>query len=216
MADVVVGVVVDDLKLSLAQLLTQDLVSYDDNQQLIEEEDQPPVCLPNMRLGAAVKHWRANHQRPLQELVNRRVEPRSAAHVATSSQVATSGQVVTSSQVVTSGQVVTSTRDQRALQTAIADRIREVAVVARSMPELQACSRRSLLRRGWRAIDSQRFESRRQRAHASAAEVCATACRVRDAAHALLRWRAAAAVLMWCAARAQRLLFAALERWRAW
>ena len=204
MADVVVGVVVDDLKLSLAQLLTQDLVSYDDNQQLIEEEDQPPVCLPNMRLGAAVKHWRANHQRPLQELVNRRVEPRSAVHVATSSQVATSGQVVT------------STRDQRALQTAIADRIREVAVVARSMPELQACSRRSLLRRGWRAIDSQRFESRRQRAHASAAEVCATACRVRDAAHALLRWRAAAAVLMWCAARAQRLLFAALERWRAW
>ena len=204
MADVVVGVVVDDLKLSLAQLLTQDLVSYDDNQQLIEEEDQPPVCLPNMRLGAAVKHWRANHQRPLQELVNRRVEPRSAAHVATSSQVATSGQVVT------------STRDQRALQTAIADRIHEVAVVARSMPELQACSRRSLLRRGWRAIDSQRFESRRQRAHASAAEVCATACRVRDAAHALLRWRAAAAVLMWCAARAQRLLFAALERWRAW
>ena len=204
MADVVVGVVVDDLKLSLAQLLTQDLVSYDDNQQLIEEEDQPPVCLPNMRLGAAVKHWRANHQRPLQELVNRRVEPRSAAHVATSSQV------------VTSGQVVTSTRDQRALQTAIADRIREVAVVARSMPELQACSRRSLLRRGWRAIDSQRFESRRRRAHASAAEVCATACRVRDAAHALLRWRAAAAVLMWCAARAQRLLFAALERWRAW
>ena len=198
MADVVVGVVVDDLKLSLAQLLTQDLVSYDDNQQLIEEEDQPPVCLPNMRLGAAVKHWRANHQRPLQELVNRRVEPRSAAHV------------------VTSGQVVTSTRDQRALQTAIADRIREVAVVARSMPELQACSRRSLLRRGWRAIDSQRFESRRRRAHASAAEVCATACRVRDAAHALLRWRAAAAVLMWCAARAQRLLFAALERWRAW
>ena len=140
MADVVVGVVVDDLKLSLAQLLTQDLVSYDDNQQLIEEEDQPPVCLPNMRLGAAVKHWRANHQRPLQELVNRRVEPRSAVHVATSSQVATSGQVVT------------STRDQRALQTAIADRIREVAVVARSMPELQACSRRSLLRRGWRAI----------------------------------------------------------------
>ena len=204
MADVVVGVVVDDLKLSLAQLLTQDLVSYDDNQQLIEEEDQPPVCLPNMRLGATVKHWRANHQRPLQELVNRRVEPRSAVHVATSSQVATSGQVVT------------STRDQRALQTAIADRIREVAVVARSMPELQACSRRSLLRRGWRAIDSQRFESRRQRAHASAAEVCATACRVRDAAHALLRWRAAAAVLMWCAARAQRLLFAALERWRAW
>ena len=204
MADVVVGVVVDDLKLSLAQLLTQDLVSYDDNQQLIEEEDQPPVCLPNMRLGAAVKHWRANHQRPLQELVNRRVEPRSAVHVATSSQV------------VTSGQVVTSTRDQRALQTAIADRIREVAVVARSMPELQACSRRSLLRRGWRAIDSQRFESRRQRAHASAAEVCATACRVRDAAHALLRWRAAAAVLMWCAARAQRLLCAALERWRAW
>ena len=204
MADVVVGVVVDDLKLSLAQLLTQDLVSYDDNQQLIEEEDQPPVCLPNMRLGAAVKHWRANHQRPLQELVNRRVEPRSAVHVATSSQVATSGQVVT------------STRDQRALQTAIADRIREVAVVARSMPELQACSRRSLLRRGWRAIDSQRFESRRRRAHASAAEVCATACRVRDAAHALLRWRAAAAVLMWCAARAQRLLFAALERWRAW
>ena len=204
MADVVVGVVVDDLKLSLAQLLTQDLVSYDDNQQLIEEEDQPPVCLPNMRLGAAVKHWRANHQRPLQELVNRRVEPRSAAHVATSSQVATSGQVVT------------STRDQRALQTAIADRIREVAVVARSMPELQACSRRSLLRRGWRAIDSQRFESRRRRAHASAAEVCATACRVRDAAHALLRWRAAAAVLLWCAARAQRLLFAALERWRAW
>ena len=204
MADVVVGVVVDDLKLSLAQLLTQDLVSYDDNQQLIEEEDQPPVCLPNMRLGAAVKHWRANHQRPLQELVNRRVEPRSAVHVATSSQV------------VTSGQVVTSTRDQRALQTAIADRIREVAVVARSMPELQACSRRSLLRRGWRAIDSQRFESRRRRAHASAAEVCATACRVRDAAHALLRWRAAAAVLMWCAARAQRLLFAALERWRAW
>ena len=203
MADVVVGVVVDDLKLSLAQLLTQDLVSYDDNQQLIEEEDQPPVCLPNMRLGAAVKHWRANHQRPLQELVNRRVEPRSA-------------QVATSSQVVTSGQVVTSTRDQRALQTAIADRIREVAVVARSMPELQACSRRSLLRRGWRAIDSQRFESRRRRAHASAAEVCATACRVRDAAHALLRWRAAAAVLMWCAARAQRLLFAALERWRAW
>ena len=203
MADVVVGVVVDDLKLSLAQLLTQDLVSYDDNQQLIEEEDQPPVCLPNMRLGAAVKHWRANHQRPLQELVNRRVEPRSA-------------QVATSSQVVTSGQVVTSTRDQRALQTAIADRIREVAVVARSMPELQACSRRSLLRRGWRAIDSQRFESRRQRAHASAAEVCATACRVRDAAHALLRWRAAAAVLMWCAARAQRLLCAALERWRAW
>ena len=204
MADVVVGVVVDDLKLSLAQLLTQDLVSYDDNQQLIEEEDQPPVCLPNMRLGAAVKHWRANHQRPLQELVNRRVEPRSAVHVATSSQVATSGQVVT------------STRDQRALQTAIADRIREVAVVARSMPELQACSRRSLLRRGWRAIDSQRFESRRRRAHASAAEVCATACRVRDAAHALLSWRAAAAVLMWCAARAQRLLFAALERWRAW
>ena len=204
MADVVVGVVVDDLKLSLAQLLTQDLVSYDDNQQLIEEEDQLPVCLPNMRLGAAVKHWRANHQRPLQELVNRRVEPRSAVHVATSSQVATSGQVVT------------STRDQRALQTAIADRIREVAVVARSMPELQACSRRSLLRRGWRAIDSQRFESRRRRAHASAAEVCATACRVRDAAHALLRWRAAAAVLMWCAARAQRLLFAALERWRAW
>ena len=204
MADVVVGVVVDDLKLSLAQLLTQDLVSYDDNQQLIEEEDQPPVCLPNMRLGAAVKHWRANHQRPLQELVNRRVEPRSAVHVATSSQVATSGQVVT------------STRDQRALQTAIADRIREVAVVARSMPELQACSRRSLLRRGWRAIDSQRFESRRRRAHASAAEVCATACRVRDAAHALLRWRAAAAVLMWCAARAQRLLCAALERWRAW
>jgi len=204
MADIVVGVVVDDLKLSLAQLLTQDLVSYDDNQQLIEEEDQPPVCLPNMRLGAAVKHWRANHQRPLQELVNRRVEPRSAVHVATSSQVATSGQVVT------------STRDQRALQTAIADRIREVAVVARSMPELQACSRRSLLRRGWRAIDSQRFESRRRRAHASAAEVCATACRVRDAAHALLRWRAAAAVLMWCAARAQRLLFAALERWRAW
>ena len=204
MADVVVGVVVDDLKLSLAQLLTQDLVSYDDNQQLIEEEDQPPVCLPNMRLGAAVKHWRANHQRPLQELVNRRVEPRSAVHVATSSQV------------VTSGQVVTSTRDQRALQTAIADRIREVAVVARSMPELQACSRRSLLRRGWRAIDSQRFESRRRRAHASAAEVCATACRVRDAAQALLRWRAAAAVLMWCAARAQRLLFAALERWRAW
>ena len=204
MADVVVGVVVDDLKLSLAQLLTQDLVSYDDNQQLIEEEDQPPVCLPNMRLGAAVKHWRANHQRPLQVLVNRRVEPRSAVHVATSSQVATSGQVVT------------STRDQRALQTAIADRIREVAVVARSMPELQACSRRSLLRRGWRAIDSQRFESRRRRAHASAAEVCATACRVRDAAHALLRWRAAAAVLMWCAARAQRLLFAALERWRAW
>ena len=204
MADVVVGVVVDDLKLSLAQLLTQDLVSYDDNQQLIEEEDQPPVCLPNMRLGAAVKHWRANHQRPLQELVNRRVEPRSAVHVATSSQVATSGQVVT------------STRDQRALQTAIADRIREVAVVARSMPELQACSRRSLLRRGWRAIDSQRFESRRRRAHASAAEVCATACRVRDAAHALLRWRAAAAVLLWCAARAQRLLFAALERWRAW
>ena len=204
MADVVVGVVVDDLKLSLAQLLTQDLVSYDDNQQLMEEEDQPPVCLPNMRLGAAVKHWRANHQRPLQELVNRRVEPRSAVHVATSSQVATSGQVVT------------STRDQRALQTAIADRIREVAVVARSMPELQACSRRSLLRRGWRAIDSQRFESRRRRAHASAAEVCATACRVRDAAHALLRWRAAAAVLMWCAARAQRLLFAALERWRAW
>ena len=203
MADVVVGVVVDDLKLSLAQLLTQDLVSYDDNQQLIEEEDQPPVCLPNMRLGAAVKHWRANHQRPLQELVNRRVEPRSA-------------QVATSSQVVTSGQVVTSTRDQRALQTAIADRIREVAVVARSMPELQACSRRSLLRRGWRAIDSQRFESRRRRAHASAAEVCATACRVRDAAHALLRWRAAAAVLLWCAARAQRLLFAALERWRAW
>ena len=203
MADVVVGVVVDDLKLSLAQLLTQDLVSYDDNQQLIEEEDQPPVCLPNMRLGAAVKHWRANHQRPLQELVNRRVEPWSA-HVATSSQV------------VTSGQVVTSTRDQRALQTAIADRIREVAVVARSMPELQACSRRSLLRRGWRAIDSQRFESRRRRAHASAAEVCATACRVRDAAHALLRWRAAAAVLMWCAARAQRLLCAALERWRAW
>ena len=203
MADVVVGVVVDDLKLSLAQLLTQDLVSYDDNQQLIEEEDQPPVCLPNMRLGAAVKHWRANHQRPLQELVNRRVEPRSA-HVATGSQV------------VTSGQVVTSTRDQRALQTAIADRIREVAVVARSMPELQACSRRSLLRRGWRAIDSQRFESRRQRAHASAAEVCATACRVRDAAHALLRWRAAAAVLMWCAARAQRLSCAALERWRAW
>ena len=198
MADVVVGVVVDDLKLSLAQLLTQDLVSYDDNQQLIEEEDQPPVCLPNMRLGAAVKHWRANHQRPLQELVNRRVEPRSAVHVATS------------------GQVVTSTRDQRALQTAIADRIREVAVVARSMPELQACSRRSLLRRGWRAIDSRRFESRRRRAHASAAEVCATACRVRDAAHALLRWRAAAAVLMWCAARAQRLLFAALERWRAW
>ena len=56
----------------------------------------------------------------------------------------------------------------------------------------------------------------RRRAHASAAEVCATACRVRDAAHALLRWRAAAAVLMWCAARAQRLLFAALERWRAW
>ena len=166
MADVVVGVVVDDLKLSLAQLLTKDLVSYDDSQQLMEEEDQPPVCLPNMRLGAAVKHWRANHQRPLQELVNRRVEPRSAAHVATSSQV------------VTSGQVVTSTRDQRALQTAIADRIREVAVVARSMPELQACSRRSLLRRGWRAIDSQRFESRRQRAHASAAEVCATACRV--------------------------------------
>ena len=204
MADVVVGVVVDDLKLSLAQLLTQDLVSYDDNQQLIEEEDQPPVCLPNMRLGAAVKHWRANHQRPLQELVNRRVEPRSAVHVATSSQVATSGQVVT------------STRDQRALQTAIADRIREVAVVARSMPELQACSRRSLLRRGWRAIDSQRFESRRQRAHASAAEVCATACRVRDAAHALLRWRAAAAVLMWCAARAQRFSCAALERWRAW
>ena len=204
MADVVVGVVVDDLKLSLAQLLTQDLVSYDDNQQLIEEEDQPPVCLPNMRLGAAVKHWRVNHQRPLQELVNRRVEPRSAVHVATSSQVATSGQVVT------------STRDQRALQTAIADRIREVAVVARSMPELQACSRRSLLRRGWRAIDSQRFESRRRRAHASAAEVCATACRVRDAAHALLRWRAAAAVLLWCAARAQRLLFAALERWRAW
>jgi len=204
MADVVVGVVVDDLKLSLAQLLTQDLVSYDDNQQLIEEEDQPPVCLPNMRLGAAVKHWRANHQRPLQELVNRRVEPRSAVHVATSSQVATSGQVVT------------STRDQRALQTAIADRIREVAVVARSMPELQACSRRSLLRRGWRAIDSQRFESRRRRAHASAAEVCATACRERDAAHALLRWRAAAALLMWCAARAQRLLFAALERWRAW
>ena len=204
MADVVVGVVVDDLKLSLAQLLTQDLVSYDDNQQLIEEEDQPPVCLPNMRLGAAVKHWRANYQRPLQELVNRRVEPRSAVHVATSSQV------------VTSGQVVTSTRDQRALQTAIADRIREVAVVARSMPELQACSRRSLLRRGWRAIDSQRFESRRRRAHASAAEVCATACRVRDAAHALLRWRAAAAVLLWCAARAQRLLFAALERWRAW
>ena len=204
MADVVVGVVVDDLKLSLAQLLTQDLVSYDDNQQLIEEEDQPPVCLPNMRLGAAVKHWRANHQRPLQELVNRRVEPRSAVHVATSSQVATSGQVVT------------STRDQRALQTAIADRIREVAVVARSMPELQACSRRSLLRRGWRAIDSQRFESRRRRAHASAAEVCATACRVRDAAHALLRWRAAAAVLMWCAARAQRLSCAALERWRAW
>ena len=203
MADVVVGVVVDDLKLSLAQLLTQDLVSYDDNQQLIEEEDQPPVCLPNMRLGAAVKHWRANHQRPLQELVNRRVEPRSAVHVAKSSQVATSGQVVT------------STRDQRALQTAIADRIREVAVVARSMPELQACSRRSLLRRGWRAIDSQRFESRRRRAHASAAEGCATACRVRDAAHALLRWRAAAAVLMWCAARAQRLLFAALERWRA-
>ena len=204
MADVVVGVVVDDLKLSLAQLLTQDLVSYDDNQQLIEEEDQPPVCLPNMRLGAAVKHWRANHQRPLQELVNRRVEPRSAVHVATSSQVATSGQVVT------------STRDQRALQTAIADRIREVAVVARSMPELQACSRRSLLRRGWRAIDSQRFESRRRRAHASAAEVCATACRVRDAAHALLRWRAAAAVLLWCAARAQRLSCAALERWRAW
>ena len=162
MADVVVGVVVDDLKLSLAQLLTQDLVSFDDKQQLIEEEDQPPVCLPNMRLGAAVKHWRANHQRPLQELVNRRVEPRSAVHVATSSQVATSGQVVT------------STRDQRALQTAIADRIREVAVVARSMPELQACSRRSLLRRGWRAIDSQRFESRRRRAHASAAEVCAT------------------------------------------
>ena len=204
MADVVVGVVVDDLKLSLAQLLTQDLVSYDDNQQLIEEEDQPPVCLPNMRLGAAVKHWRANHQRPLQELVNRRVEPRSAVHVATSSQVATSGQVVT------------STRDQRALQTAIADRIREVAVVARSMPELQACSRRSLLRRGWRAIDSQRFESRRRRAHASVAEVCATACRVRDAAHALLSWRAAAAVLMWCAARAQRLSCAALERWRAW
>ena len=153
MANVVVGVIVDDLKLSLAQLLTQDLVSYDDNEQLIEEEDEPPVCLPNMRLGAAVKHWRANHQRPLQELVNRRVGPRSA-HVATS------------------GQVVTSTRDQRVLQTAIADRVREVAVVARSMPELQACSRRSLLRRGWRAMDSQRFESRRQRAHTSAAEVC--------------------------------------------
>ena len=55
MADVVVGGVVDDLKLSLAQLLTQDLVSFDDKQQLIEEEDQPPVCLPNMRLGAAVR-----------------------------------------------------------------------------------------------------------------------------------------------------------------
>ena len=196
MAEIVVGVVVDELKLSLAQLLTQDLLSYDHDQQLIEEDDQPLVCLPNMRLGAAVKRWRANHQKePLQELVNRRVEPRSA-HAATSSQV------------------VTSTRDQRALQSAIADRIREVAVVARSMPELQAWSRRSLLRRGWRTVHSQRLTSRRQQAHTSAAEVCATACRVRDAATALLRWRAAAAVHVWCGVRAHRLLRAALEQWR--
>ena len=196
MAEIVVGVVVDELKLSLAQLLTEDLLSYDNDQQLVEDEDQPLVYLPNMRLGAAIKRWQANHQKqPLQELVNRRIES-SSAHVLTSSQV------------------VTSTRDQRTLQTAIADRIREVAVVARSMPELQAWSRRSLLRRGWRAVDSQRLASRRQQAHTAAAEVCATACRVRDAATALLRWRAAAAVQVWCGVRAQRLLSAALEQWR--
>ena len=196
MAQIVVGVVVDELKMSLAQLLTEDLLSYDHDQQLMEEHDQPLVCLPNMRLGAAVKRWRANHQKqPLQELGNRRLEPRSA-------------------QAVTSSQVVTSTRDQRALQTAIADRIREVAVVACSMPELQAWSRRSLLRRGWRAVDTHRLASRRQQAHTSAAEVCANACRVRDAATALLRWRAAAAVQVWCGVRAQRVLRAALEQWR--